>query len=642
MHFRPRRVLAHVAALLLAAASVAAAPSRLVFISWDGVGAATADRLMAEGHMPNLAALAGRGVRAKGVVPSYPSKTAAAHAALFTGAWGDVNGVTGNAVPLLPRREHTILERTSGYASSALTAEPFYLTLALSGRRTVVLSAPQSYPPDPYRRALEAAGVADDRLVVMSGFEHPIAGPKVHGADELEPVAQPWGGDVPTADARELDFLVGDTPFFALVFDDPADPTEGFDTVWIRAGSRAADATAVLEPAPAGDRLDAWSAPIAVRRGAAEGLVMFRLFELAPDGSSMVLYQRSVNALAGSDPAVTAAYLRASGGFFDDAFDEYARGMLGPPLWRGGDGTAEARVVETVRMDCALLRRGTRYALGEMGAEVLIHYSPAADSAGHVWMGALDPSSPVFDAGLAARLWPYYADVLDALDGWLGDTVKAAGPDAAVVVVSDHGMAPVGRMLNVNRILEDAGLLVRSEDGGIDLARTRALAPAWGAQVVAVNSTDWQNGCVEPDDRDAVLDAVEAALLGRRDPETGAPLVTAVFRPSRTAGLGIGGPAGGDLYFAVAPGLYPSQRLGGEVVEPARGTIGFGNHGFFPYRKSMQALFVGAGPGLRRGVEVSTALQIEVAPTVLALFGVEPPSTMCGHSLFDALAGARP
>ncbi len=635
-----RRLAASIAVLLLAAAAASAAPARLVFISWDGVGAGVLQRLTAEGHMPNLTALARRGVRAEGVVPSYPSKTAAAHAALFTGAWGDVNGVTGNSVPLLPRRSHTVLERTSGFASSALTAEPFYLTLALSGRRTVVLSAPQSYPPDPYRRALAAAGVDEDRLVVISGFEHPISGPKVYGADALGAVAERWPGARMEAAAREMAFEVGETRFFALAFDDPDDPTHGLDTVWVREGARTADTTAVLKPAPAGDRLEAWSMPFAVRRGDAEGLVRFRLFDLAPDGSSMVLYQRSVNALAGAGPATLAAYLQASGGFFDDAFDEYSRGLLGPPLWRGGDGTAEARVVETVRMDCALLRRGTRYALATMGADVLIHYSPSADSAGHVWMGALDPSSPVYDADLAAKLWPYYAAVLDELDGWLGDTVEAAGPEAAVVVVSDHGMAPVGRMLNVNRILEDAGLLVRSDDGGIDLGRTRALAPAWGAQTVAVNSTDWQDGCVTPDRREAVLDAVAAALLGARDPVSGAPLVTAVFRPDRTVGLGIGGPAGGDLSFAVAPGLYPSQRLGGAVVEPARGPVGFGNHGFFPYRRDMQAIFVAGGPGFRRGVEAPRFTQIDVAPTILALFGLAPPASVRGLAVAEVLAPA--
>ena len=636
--------LATIAALLAIApvlfASQPAAP-RLVVVSWDAGGDWIVDRLLAEGRLPNVAALAARGARAESVVPAFPSKTAVGHAAIFTGAWPDRNGISGNQVPV---PGGTVLDVRSGYDARSLTAEPLWVTAAKAGRRVAVLSATQSFPPEPALEQAARAGVPDGTLLTFSGFESRIARAAGHAAGELTAPGRGWS-HLPRhrGASRELAFSVGETPFFALLFDDPADPVKGLDSVLIRQGSRKAGAPqAVVKPRPAGEKLGAWSPRFRAAKGELGGLVTFRLFELAPDGGRLLLYQRAVNGLRGAAPApLRDEYLAAYGGFHDDGFDAYEGGELGPRLWEGGDGEAERRVTEIVRLDCDMLARGTRFALERLAPDVLLHYSPAADSAGHVWMGLLDPASPAHDPVLAARLWPHFAAIYDLLDGWLGEVVRAAGDNAVVALVSDHGMAGVTRIFHPNAVLARAGLLTLDASGAPDLARTRVISPRWGAFTLAVNGTDRPGGVVEPAEREGVLRQASEALLAARDPGTGAPVVTAVFRPDQLSALGLDGPAGGDLCYELAPGYYEDDRGFDAIVTPDRSRIGSGQHGYFPFRTTMQAIWFLAGPGVKSGVTIPAVRQVEIAPTLLRLVGIAPPAGIEGHVVGEIFADAR-
>src|SRR5690606_7220891 len=68
-----------------------------------------------------------------GARPAFPSVTAPGHASIWTGAYGNVNGVAANSQPILPRPEHTLLELESGYSSQTLRAEPIWLAARSEG-----------------------------------------------------------------------------------------------------------------------------------------------------------------------------------------------------------------------------------------------------------------------------------------------------------------------------------------------------------------------------------------------------------------------------------------------------------------------------------------------------------------------------
>ncbi len=618
---------------------------QLVFLAWDGAADWAVDRLLEEGEMPNLAALAAAGARAEYSVTSFPSKTAAAHATLWTGCGPACNGVVANSVPLIDagNGQGTLLESRRGFSSEALTAEPIYVTAAKAGRRVLVLSATQSYPETPHVKTLTRAGVPADRYRSFSGFEHRIAGEKVLGPVDFKPVTEPWPGlpAAAAAGAREAELAVGDSRIFALVYDDPADRTSGFDTLLLRLGSRSAEAPAsdLLKPHAAALEPNGWSIPFRVRRGDRVGNTFFRLFDLAPDGSRLVLYQRKASALKG---AATAAeleeYLAAYPGFHDEPLYLYEAGAFGAPLMAGGDGSAEKRALELVAFDLQLVTRGTLWAIDRWRPDLVFHYSPMTDQAGHVWVALLDPTLPGHDPVLAARIWPYYARVYHLLDRWLGAIRSHVGPQTVIAIASDHGMAGVHRDFFANRALEEAGLLARTEDDQIDLAHTVVLMPHFGEFSLNVNLRGlWRGGIVAPEDKETVLRRASAALLAVRDPEGGTAVVERLFRPDRTPSFGLGGPRSGDLYFDLAPGYYARHGLSPQAVVDTRRPWGGGEHGFWPQRRDMHAIFYLAGKGVPAGVKLPGVRHIDVAPTLSALLGIPAPAQATGRVIAEAI-----
>jgi|CXWL01.1.fsa_nt_gi hypothetical protein len=604
-------------------------PLRLIVVSWDGAADWVVDRLLAEGRLPHLAALAARGAAAEHSVTTFPSKTAAGHAALWTGCGPGTNGITANEVPVLPSADHTVLESLRGFSSEALLAEPLYVTAARAGRRVVVLSATQSYPEGPHLRALEAAGVPAERYRSVSGFEHEIARGEMVRAEDLGPPRPGWGRR--SRGGREARLKVGDTELFVLAYDDRRDPVRGLDTVLVRQGSRRPGSPEiVLKPREADGLAGGWSGPFRVAKGSLHGGTFLRLFALAPDGSSMALYRREVSALRGAiSPKDLAAYERVYPAFHDDPFWLYERGGFGKPLPAGGDGTAERRVLELVAFDLDLATAASRWVLGHWRPEVLFHYTPMSDSAGHTWMAVLDPAAPGHDPVAAARLWPSYARVFELQDAWLGALVAAAPPSTVVALVSDHGMAGVRREVHVNRLLADAGLLAFQPDGAVDLARTRIVG-AFADFQLRVNGTERKGGIVPPSEREAVLATAEAALRAARDPATGAPVFTTVFRPADRPDLLLAGPRAGDQAYDLAPGYYPQQAPSKVAVGPSRVPWGAGQHGFLPERRDMHAIFYAAGPGIAPGRHLPSIRHIDVAPTLARVIGIPAPAGSCG------------
>jgi predicted AlkP superfamily phosphohydrolase/phosphomutase len=591
------------------------------------------DRLLEEERLPGLARLASTGARAEHVTPGYPSITAQGWATLFTGAYGNVTGATGNTVPVLPRSEHTLLESESGFQGWASRAEPIWLPMLRAGRRVLVLSASGFGAVKQYQEAMEVAGVPSEQLVSYNAIGNFIAGPAVLDAGVLRP-AEGWRGlTTDGAEAREFSLTLGESTFHALVFHDPAKPATGLNAVTVCAERKDLDDPSrcdQLTPAEATTDLGGWSRAFEAQEGDLVGRAYFRLFELAPDGSRMAFYRRSVTGLANPSPEQE-TFLDTVGALGDDpSYTSYLRGQLGATIAAGGDGTAERRFVETARLTTDLSKRAIQHGLERYEPDVLFHYIALSDQAGHSWIGVLDPRSPKFDPDLADRIWPYYVEILRLQDEVLGELLEGLDPSTIVTVMSDHGMAGAGKRFSANRVLEEAGLLRRHSDGRVNLEETSILGAWGGGYFLIVNSTDWKDGVVEQEQVDDVVNRATRALLSAVDPETGDRIVTRVFRPGEVVGLGMGGPTGGDLYLDLAYGYYPAEP-GTSVARLLASRMGMGGHGYYPLRAEMQTVWFLAGGGILPGQVMAPVRQIDIAPTLSALAGVDIPADAEGH-----------
>src|SRR4029453_8296547 len=117
--------------------------ARAILLSLDADAAPLLDDAVKRGVMPNLARVRERGATARGFLTTLPSKAAPGHAALYTGAWSDRNGITGNEV-VLPGA--AITDGVSGYSSLRLRAEPIWLAAARQDLDVTVVSPTHTFP----------------------------------------------------------------------------------------------------------------------------------------------------------------------------------------------------------------------------------------------------------------------------------------------------------------------------------------------------------------------------------------------------------------------------------------------------------------------------------------------------------------
>jgi hypothetical protein len=99
--------------------------------------------------------------------------------------------------------------------------------------------------------------------------------------------------------------------------------------------------------------------------------------------------------------------------------------------------------------------------------------------------------------------------------------------------------------------------------------------------------------------------------------------------------MGIGGPAGGDLYIDLAPGYDFDPRIGnGALITESEP---YGNHGANPEQLSMRTLMVFNGPGIRAGRRLLDVRLIDFAPTLAWLLHLPQPKDATGRVLYETV-----
>ena len=236
-----------------------------------------------------------------------------------------------------------------------------------------------------------------------------------------------------------------------------------------------------------------------------------------------------------------------------------------------------------------------------------------------------------------------YSQVVDDLyiqmDDLLRRTMEELDDDTLLLVMSDHGFKEFRRGVNLNAWLRDQGYLVlkdgATEGGeyfqGVDWSRTRAYT--FGLTGLYINRKGRESqGVVEPADVPALVKQLQDKLEGLTDPQNGK---VALRRASATA----------ELY----PGPYldraPEILLGYDAGYRSSWEAALGEvtaDVFSDNTKAWSGDHV-IDPELVPGVLLSNRVIdraepsiLDLAPTVLELFGVKAPAYMDGAPLFEA------
>jgi hypothetical protein len=394
-----------------------------------------------------------------------------------------------------------------------------------------------------------------------------------------------------------------------------------------------------VEPSSASDRPLArhFSDPLALDLHGGRALVRFRLFGLRRDGSGLELFQPGIAVIQSNRAGVAAEYAAAAGGWTPgSAARLLEHGALGRPVTQGGDGTAEARYLETAELATLTSIRGAEWVWRQHRPTLMLDYFLLGDEIDHALYGFVIPDSPRYDSALAARVQETRARVWALVDLRLAALRRLAteAPGTALFVTGDHGMRGTWREFRPNAALAAAGLLAVDSNGRIDLTRTKALSP--NGYWVSVNRVARRGGTVALESEDSVLHAAENALLAARGPD-GAPVVTGIWRTRDTDTLGMGGPVGGDLYYDVAPGYRWTERPTGPVAADGPPQAG---HGYPAPDPDMATVLCATGPGFG-GRRIGSAATIDAAPTVSGWLGMPAPADSRGRSHLEQLLGIK-
>lgn len=266
---------------------------------------------------------------------------------------------------------------------------------------------------------------------------------------------------------------------------------------------------------------------------------------------------------------------------------------------------------------------------------LLFFYFSSIDLTSHMFYRAIKDSANEHDRQYAHVIPDLYARI----DVVIGQVLERAGPDTPVLVMSDHGFAPYNRHVHLNTWLANRGYLALQQGergegalGHIDWDNTQAYN--LGLNQVFVNLQGREaHGAVPPEDKELVLDRLSRDLEAMRDPDTGASVVSRVFRPAD----GAFPERQPDLIVGFARGYRMSDESATGVVGDAAVTD---NHSKWSGDHCMDPRLV---PGVLFSTVPLTDEPVDltdIAPSILRYFGVEPPAQMKGQSVFQADSGA--
>jgi predicted AlkP superfamily pyrophosphatase or phosphodiesterase len=553
--------------------NAAAAQDRLLFISLDGLGYQNLTKDPAARELTVLHELAKQQNSIfSALQTSFPSKTAAGHAALFTGAWSGANGIFSNTTPLKGRSTHSLRDTVSGFRSDSLTAEPIWTAAARQGLSVVAYQTTQMYPFN---------SLSAGKAVAINSYQSRTIAP-ARAIRQKDLNGSVWK-DGP------LTFQIERRP-------------EG---LFIKCGTESVLAKYVATEAqpPRGRELARhFSAPLFVDVNGVKTGLYFRLFEYS--NQDFLLFRTAAQEMAAS--GLSFDLQKEAGPVVGNAASTiYERGLFGKLLPEGGDGIAERRFLETLELCVRQLSRQSLALDKQIRPKLFVGYFPAIDDAEHKWFGL---SATGMTSINAYRAWAYAA-----LDEGLKPLTARFAKDF-LIFSSDHGMASTTHEVRIGALLEDLGF-----------AKDTIVA---NASCLFINTREWKDGIVDQSDKQKVLGVLEEQLRS-----TG--LFSRFYPKIELASkFGLNGENSPDLCFDLAPFYYFSESSRRPAV--SRYPQPKGEHGFVPTRADMQSFVLVAGTGLQPSQMDLCQLclrSIDVAPTVSALLGIAPPRNATGIPL---------
>ena len=383
---------------------------------------------------------------------------------------------------------------------------------------------------------------------------------------------------------------------------------------------------------------------------------------VAPDLSQVRFARYGANFIPRNGPVLDDVEdINTNVGFWAPSPDYRIPERVSPGLTSFPDRELEAMYEDQVKTFVGYQTRVAQRAIkNNPGADLVMIYIEQPDGSGHQFTltdprQASDFTNPTSigtgqDAAKVARYAKYLEFGYRQANEAVAEIMDTVGTSADVFVVSDHGMAPFHTAVNMTNLLRNAG---------VDISKIviRTTGPAVN---IYVNLQGREaGGTVTPAEYQTLVPQIAAAVQTAQDLNstfnyslTDGRIFTSVASRPLSCPEGIGfctndeiSQDSGDVVAIMAEGynfdgIQPVARLGDPAYNSATSVFNvpnfYGSHGHDSTLPSMSASFLAAGPDLKH-TTVSLVHNIDVAPTIMHILGVEPAETVDGRVLSEIL-----
>ncbi len=605
---------------------------KTIIFGIDAMDPVITEQLMQEGRLPHLSLLKAQGSYAR-LATVIPSETAVVWSSFATGLDPAGHGIF-DFVMRDPRTYalYLSLNEISNTAAGVRVSrrrkgEGFWHTLSAAGVPCSVYFCPNTFPPEPVRGKMLSGMGVPDISGTMGKFSFYTT------AELTENDAQSRGRIIkvqPDAGSLILTDLYG--PRVA----GGAAPVESRVPLKIRLYREEKKADMELGGIRFSLEEGAWSdwQRVSFKVGVLKRVHGIVRFYLKTTAGEFALYASPVN-FDPQNPPFAISYPRNYVKRLSRKIGLYYTQGMPHDTWSLSEGKLDERAF-LEETDYILHQREAilKETLKDFKAGVLFFYFDTLDVVQHMFWRYRDPQSPLYQKN------DVYANVIsryyERIDRIIGEAMRSMDKDVTCMVISDHGFTSFRRSVHLNRwLLENGYLSLKSGVSGngeflenIDWSRTKAYALGFGGIYLNLVNRE-RDGIVDQSQSEIVKQQITGGLLQLRDPKTAGAVVRHVYDTARIykEPACVDGP---DLYVGFQAGYRASWQtaLGGlsDTLIEDNNKKWSGDHLVDP-EVVPGVIFV------NKKVDLKSPSILDIAPTLLAAFGIAKPAQMPGQAI---------
>ena len=618
---------------------------KLIFLGLDGLEPELVERFLAEGKLPNLAALRARGKYSR-LRTTFPPLSPVAWATFATGS----NPGKHNLFDFLNRNLRSYLPELSSsrvhqpsrvwrlgrwrIPLSRPTVEmrrksrTFWSLLGDNHVGSTILRVPITFPPEPFEGRLLSAMCAPDLLGTQGSFQVFTDSPDKAEFDEsgachrLQRKGEGWTGEI-RGPENSIRPGAGDLriPFHLEVDQQSRSGRIQVGGTWHELAM---------------DRFTPWIR-LTFRAGLGikvSGIGQFRLAEIEP----YVRLYLSPIAIDPEKPALPVSHPSFYAPYLAKLLGDFSTLGLAEDTWALNERIIdEDAFLEQANQICAEREAMFESALERTKKGIVACVFDTPDRVQHMFFRYLEPEHPAHAHN--GRFLDRYAGTVEELyvrmDKIVGRTMRHVDDDTVLFVLSDHGFKSFQRGVNLNAWLKQEGYLnvteTRRHEGylkAIDWSRTQAYS--FGLAGIYLNLRGREGGGIVPKaEAQRLSEEIAIKLTSLKDPGRDAAAVNRAYA-SHTVYRGPYVEAAPDVVVGYNPGYRSSWgvalgRVDGPIFEDNIKAWS-GDHcvdpPLIPGVVFCNRHFRADEPGIE-----------DMAPTAMRLFGYQPPAAMDGRDV---------